>query len=46
VTLDPSASPLEDLQDLNDDSAQLKSAYGKAFEELLKEAKLVNDAYD
>ena len=46
VTLDASASPLEDLLDLNDDSAQLKSAYGKASEELLKEAKLVNDAYD
>jgi hypothetical protein len=46
VTLDASASPLEDLQDLHDDSAQLKYAYGKAFEEVVKEAKIVNDAYE
>lgn len=46
VTLDSSASPLEDLQDLHDDSAELKNAYGKAFDEVLKEAKIVNDAYD
>ena len=46
VTLDASASPLDDLQDLHDDSAQLKYVYGKAFEEVVKEAKIVNDAYE
>ncbi len=46
MTLDSSASPLEDLQEVPDDSSQIKDTYGKSSEEVLKEAKRLNDAFE